>query len=523
MNSFKKLGRAESVVSGGTSIPPGQLGPSGAGAGDDPSPRQQSPIRHPQPLSAAGAGGPVDRVGNTSRSFSPVSARGASQPKGKRPGKAKLTSGAGAVPKKGRLAKRGSVPDLTVPTPDLYTGQLQPEGLPLHGAARPVPTGIGARGRSTVRPTRPCDSRFRFGGSGPVSVGQSAQCSSGLAYYEGHTSSSGFTRCSGVPVSQVSSQFSSATTRGRMPKKTSKKSRRSRRSASSSWSSGRSHRCKRRRCNDSLSRAEFLEAFQSLAASLSGRPGGSDLGPPASASYAPQPVSTGHGWVTPAQTGLPHTVSRAPASPPAISLHPSAHLESDLDSLSGRHVDAAPPALTGSLSETSRPARSDASAELTRVQRLSISETELRLVQRDMIRVLGLPPAAEHTPPEHPSFKRKSGPTSGTADIFSTMPLDCVCVDRIADIMGTSKWSAFSPRVDKYYRFPTEDFDKYFATPTVPDSAKDKLATDRGSASSKLPFADKTRGLKEIRFVFTLWHVDDVIPPPPFGVLSAWL
>ena len=48
-------------------------------------------------------------------------------------------------------------------------------------------------------------------------------------------------------------------------------------------------------------------------------------GPPDSASYAPQPVPTGllgHGWVTPAQKGLPHTVSRAPASPPAISLNP---------------------------------------------------------------------------------------------------------------------------------------------------------------------------------------------------------
>ena len=52
MNSYKKLGRAESVASGGTSIPPGQLGPLGACAGDNLSPRQQSPIRHPQPLSA---------------------------------------------------------------------------------------------------------------------------------------------------------------------------------------------------------------------------------------------------------------------------------------------------------------------------------------------------------------------------------------------------------------------------------------------------------------------------------------
>ena len=131
MNSFKKLGRAESVVSGGTSIPPGQLGPSGACAGDDLSPRQQSPIRHPQPLSAAGAGGPADRVGNTSRSFSLVSTRGASQPKGKRPGKAKLTFGAGAVPKKGRLAKRGSVPERSPCPPQTRTrGNCSPRDSP---------------------------------------------------------------------------------------------------------------------------------------------------------------------------------------------------------------------------------------------------------------------------------------------------------------------------------------------------------------------------------------------------------
>ena len=169
MNSYKKLGRAESVVSGGTSIPPGQLGPSGACAGDYPSPRQQSPIQHPQPLSAAGAGGPDDRVGDTSRSFSPVSARGASQPKGKRPGKAKLTSGAGA----------GAVGQAW-----LRSGAHRAHPRPVHGAtvARGTPSPwrsspgpyrhrsgyIGARGRSAVRPTRPGDSRFRFGAGGAV-------------------------------------------------------------------------------------------------------------------------------------------------------------------------------------------------------------------------------------------------------------------------------------------------------------------------------------------------------------------
>ena len=61
------------------------------------SPRQQSPI-----VSAAGAGGPADRVGNTSRSFCQFAG-----PPNRRVNNAKLTSGAGVVPKKGRLAKRG--------------------------------------------------------------------------------------------------------------------------------------------------------------------------------------------------------------------------------------------------------------------------------------------------------------------------------------------------------------------------------------------------------------------------------
>ena len=184
MNSYKKLGRAESAVSGG------QLGPSGACAGDDLSTRQQSPIRHPQPLSAAGAGGPAVP-------FPRSVPAGASQPKGKCPGKAKLMSGAGVVPKKWRSAKRGSVPELTVPTPDPYTGPLQPEGLPLHGAACPVPTGtvvetsVPGDGLLYGQPDRATPVFVSAlgalsAGQGPVSVGQSAQGSSGLAYYEGH-------------------------------------------------------------------------------------------------------------------------------------------------------------------------------------------------------------------------------------------------------------------------------------------------------------------------------------------------
>ncbi len=78
-------------------------------------------------------------------------------------------------------------------------------------------------------------------------------------------------------------------------------------------------------------------------------------------------------------------------------------------------------------------------------------------------------------------------------------PLDRVCVDRMDGVMGAKSWTAYSKRTEPYYQFPPGDFDRYFATPVLldSDSATDKLAADSGSTSSKLPFADKTRGKLE--------------------------
>ena len=45
--------------------------------------------------------------------------------------------------------------------------------------------------------------------------------------------------------------------------------------------------------------------------------------PARTASQPPQPSVVGHGWLGVARRALPHTVSRAPDSPPALSLHPS--------------------------------------------------------------------------------------------------------------------------------------------------------------------------------------------------------
>ena len=129
------------------------------------------------------------------------------------------------------------------------------------------------------------------------------------------------------------------------------------------------------------------------------------------------------------------------------------------------------------------------------IQRMSISETELRLVH--MIRVLKLPCEPEPPSGERQSFKNRAGPATGVTKPFSVMPLDQVCSDRMGGVMETKKWTPCSRRTEPYYRFPPADIKKYFATPVLPDSASDKLVADRESSSSKLPFADKSRGKLE--------------------------
>ena len=94
-----------------------------------------------------------------------------------------------------------------------------------------------------------------------------------------------------------------------------------RRSSSSSGSTDRPSRDKRRRAEDSVSQAEFLQAFQSISASLSAlsatRQTAGGASRPDTASHPPRPSVMGHGWLGVARRELPLTVRRAPDSPPA--------------------------------------------------------------------------------------------------------------------------------------------------------------------------------------------------------------
>ena len=141
---------------------------------------------------------------------------GVNPSKVKRPGKAKKT-GAGAATKRGR-AKSGSIPKRTAPSPSNASGSLKPEGIPPpHGSGYPArtdhvdsPTTVGdslLRGYPTrTTPTHAIGCEALAMGKRINGAESGTWDSPGTPHSQGPTSSSGFTRCSGIPVTQASSE-----------------------------------------------------------------------------------------------------------------------------------------------------------------------------------------------------------------------------------------------------------------------------------------------------------------------------
>ena len=492
-------------------------------AGYTPLSEQQSPARQPQPQQAGGAGSSVGPVGDLSRSPSAVSSDGTRKVHAKG-GSGKVTikpaSSARANPKKGaRQGKRGSS---VCPAPSAPPDPGQSQQTDRRGSAEsvhPPGTVVSAThcrdGLLSVLPDRA--TRAQPLGLGAPLAGRAVDLAGDPAWaYPGPSASlvsgsSDLIRCSGIPISQAAADSSSDTPRGRPSKKKGKKKKKSdRRSRESSPSSGdsssRSRRSKRCKGEDVVSRGEFLQAFQSISASISAlasRQTDSVTQQSEPVVRAQTPLIVGHGWVAQGQRDLPHTISRAPASPPALSLHPSMSIVSEEFAQpqahsSGQPASVAAPAAARDFSGSPLPSHSsDGSADdegVAQLQRLSIAETELRLVQRDMIRVLQFPPEQEPPQPEHKSFKRKTGVAVSGDRVFPEIPLDQVCAEKISGVMSpTNKWRAYPNRARDYYHFPKPDLEKFFATPTLSDATKDKLVADEGRPAAKRPFVDKTR------------------------------
>ena len=127
---------------------------------------------------------------------------------------------------------------------------------------------------------------------------------------------------------------------------------------------------------------------------------------------------------------------------------------------------------------------------------LSQSETHLRLLQRDMIHVLGLP-SSEPQPPRT-SFKRHSTRQDSSTPVFPELPVDSLCTDIFKHISESKRWRPFRQRASAYFQFSPDVLPSLFSTPEIPVAVRDKLSADSGrSFSTKLPYADKDKNLLE--------------------------
>ena len=230
----------------------------------------------------------------------------------------------------------------------------------------------------------------------------------------------------------------------------------------------------------------------------------------------PSPPRSAAGGTNPVVPRTPgHSVMQAD-SPSRISLHPSVSIEAldrgDID-LGNRSDDRTSPGSPTS----SRVADSEA-GDLMEPGSLSSFETQLRLVQRDMIRVLKLPaePSVD-VQSDRLSFKRRTGLAEPREPSYPTLPLDRLCVDRMYNIAALQRWTPTPRRAAQYFQFNTNDRRDFLSSPIVPDTATDKLSGDCGKARTKALFFDKTRA----KFEDTLKKADEAAR---FGIcINAFL
>ena len=190
-------------------------------------------------------------------------------------------------------------------------------------------------------------------------------------------------------------------------------------------------------------------------------------------------------------TEVPRTPGREwqrKGSPTAISLHPSTTLEAS----NGEEPEEEP---EGERSSHETRSEEDEPKE---PGSFSSFETQLRLVQRDMVRVLKLP--TDDTPgdsSDRRSFKMRTGGEETRSTPFPTLPLDRLCMDRIKSTAALKKWIPHTKRSKNYFQYPQKDCEDFFTVPTIPSTAKDKLQSDSGKASAKAIFADKGKARLE--------------------------
>ena len=439
-----------------------------------------------------------------------------------------------ATSRKGPSVKKGATSGPKVKTPKGTTSRsITP---PLVSPGRPASTSRGSTGVSSPRPpglltpATPGGNQSRRGArvqSSPAPLARLSRSEIPAPTRTGRTglavtdppppptrvkdsqSTSLFDQCSGIP--RILLDFSQSSESSLRNKK-----RKHKTVPSSSGDSPRksTHRPKK---NKGVSSEIFLKAFQDINLSLAAltrqqqwgsTPAFAGTSLPASTFPDPDPglilpdtCSMRGEHAGPPNPGVAFSVSAdrpptpgrdraTPRSPAQISLHPSMNFGSPVRDVPDIDVNSVQPPSTHSQDVHSE------EEEVNDPCNFSPFETQLRLIQIDMVRVLQLP---ESSKPEttRRSFKRRTGVEEPRDPAFPAMPMDRLCTDRIQRISDAKKWTAFNKRAAAYFQFPEKDREDFFTVPLIPDTAKDKLTGDSGKAPTKSIFVDKTRAKME--------------------------
>ena len=132
---------------------------------------------------------------------------------------------------------------------------------------------------------------------------------------------------------------------------------------------------------------------------------------------------------------------------------------------------------------------------------LSPAESRLRLLQREMAQVLGLPaPVQQQDTQDRPSFKRHSLGADSSVPVFPELPLDKACVDTMNRLANAKKWRPCNIRSNKYFHFPQDDFETFLSVPAIPEAARDKIAAEKHKSTNAALFPEKTKNQIESTF-----------------------
>ena len=129
----------------------------------------------------------------------------------------------------------------------------------------------------------------------------------------------------------------------------------------------------------------------------------------------------------------------------------------------------------------------------------STTDQRLRMVMKDMVRVLHIPSNEEPDPVEgaRQSFKRRTAPVE-PKEFFPVLPIDRLCADRMNALSEVKKIRPFVRRETRPFRVPQADFDNFLSVPPMPATVRDKITADSGGRSTlKSPFPSKEKNVFE--------------------------